>query len=257
MKTALQKLFAIEKAPPLLFLVVIYIVGAATEGFADTLQYWLEPWQILGLGTIILILFVVVINPMQKFADYMVRKRGEILISDVGSAPERSKGLIVLGSQGEPMPAETAILYHYKGINNEHKEPVLEKCWLITSGDISLKAVRNLIAKLVKDGFPVNLFEIVEMSADYADNPAKVYNVVEEIFQSLPEGFDEQDIIADYTGGTKSTTAGLVLACARPARRLQVLKPRKYKEDGTAVREAGSDPMPIDIRFKLKQVNKQ
>lgn len=74
--------------------------------------------------------------------------------------------------------------------------------------------------------------------------------------KSFPEGFGESDIIADYSGGTKSMTSGMVLACALPERKLQVLKPRKYDKDGTADRKAGSDPRYIDISFKLKQVSK-
>lgn len=109
---------------------------------------------------------------------------------------------------------------------------------------------------MVSEEFSNEIFKVVTMSGDDADNPGKVYEVVEGIFQNLPEGFDDSDIIADYTGGTKSMTAGLVLACAIPSRELQVLKPKTYKDDGTADREAGSDPRSVDIRFKLKQVSK-
>ena len=37
-------------------------------------------------------------------------------------------------------------------------------------------------------------------------------------------------------------------------RKLQMLKPKAYKDDGTADREKGSDPKLINISFKLKQV---
>ena len=55
----------------------------------------------------------------------------------------------------------------------------------------------------------------------------------------------------DYTGGTKSMTAGMILACASPRRHLQFMKPRRYTADGRAEPGAESDPVAIDIRFEL------
>jgi len=75
---------------------------------------------------------------------------------------------------------------------------------------------------------------------------------VDKILQSLPEGWSETDVIADYTGGTKSMTAGTVLACASPDRRLQFMKPGKYREDGTADHQAGSNPYLVDIRYSVR-----
>mgnify|MGYP001558614917 FL=1 len=170
--------------------------------------------------------------------------------------PERHKGLIVLGSitddvYKKPIPAEGAIRYHYK---NEHNEEVLRRCWILISGSASLLAAKQMIEKLKSEDFSGDLFETVYMSGDDADKPIEVYNAVEKIYKNLPAGFNESDIIADYTGGTKSMTAGLVLACASPGRKLQMLKPKAYKDDGTADREKGSDPKLINISFKLKQV---
>ena len=199
---------------------------------------------------------ILLIDPIPKFIDYLIRGRGA-LSSDLGTLPKRHKGLIVLCSIGENISAEQAIRYHYKGLSDEHPDAVLKQCWMLTGGEASFNAAQKLISKLVSSYFSNDIFKVVRMSGDDADNPAKVYETVEGIFQSLPEGFDDSDVIADYTGGTKSMTAGLVLACALPSRELQVLKPRKYKDDGTADRSVGSDPRSVDISFKLKQVYKQ
>jgi hypothetical protein len=245
-----------EKAPPFLFLLVIYLIGVSTGNLGDALQSWLKPWQITVIGTVFLAMIILIIDPIPKFIDYLIRGRGA-LSSDLGTLPARHKGLIVLCSIGENISAEQAISYHYKGLSDEHSKSVLEQCWMLTGGDASYEAAQKLISKLIGSGFPNDIFKVIRMSGDDADNPAKVYETVERIFQSLPEGFDDSDVVADYTGGTKSMTAGLVLACALPSRELQVLKPRKYKDDGTADRTAGSDPRSVDIRFKLKQVYRQ
>ena len=255
MRKIILKLFDAEKAPPLLFLTTTYLVGITINSLTDTIKdlsgFSSESISLTGL--IILIVIMAILDPIPKYLNYLFKGRGS-LISSMGGLSERHKGLIVLCSVGENISAEQAIRYHYRGINNEYKEPVLKHCWMLTGGNASLDASQKLIAKLKSEGLPEDLFETVEMSGEDADNPSKVYKIIEDIFENLHEGFSERDIIADYTGGTKSMTAGLILACTSPERKLQILKPRKYKEDGTADRTAGSDPKLIDIRFKLKEV---
>jgi CRISPR-associated protein (Cas_Cas02710) len=76
---------------------------------------------------------------------------------------------------------------------------------------------------------------------------------VEEIYAEAKDKFNltEEGIIADYTGGTKSMTSGMVLACTSPNRALQFMKPQQYTEDGRADVQAGSVPVAVDIRFEL------
>lgn len=144
MRNALYKLFSTEKAPPFLFLIVIYLVGVSTGNLGDALQSWFKPWQIAAIGTTFLAMIILLIDPIPKFIDYLIRGRGA-LRSDLGTLPKRHKGLIVLCSIGENISAEQAILYHYKGLSNEHPEPVLKKCWMLTGGEASLQAAQKLI----------------------------------------------------------------------------------------------------------------
>jgi len=255
MSNIINNLFSAEKAPPFLFLLMVYLIGVTTGNLGDALQDWFKPWQIAIFGAGLMVIIMLVLDPIPRFVNYLIRKRVE-LAPGIGAQPERYKGLIVLGSitkdvRKEPISAEVAIRYHYK---NERSEQVLRHCWLLASGSASLKVVEQTIEKLKSEGFSEDLFETVYMSGDDADKPIEVYNAVEKIYKNLPAGFNESDIIADYTGGTKSMTAGLVLACASPGRKLQMLKPKAYKDDGTADREKGSDPKLINISFKLKQV---
>lgn len=246
MRNIIRKLFDTEIAPPLLFLIMVCLVGVTTGSMGDALSTWFKPWQIAVVGTIIIIIIIIIImlvDPITKFINNSIRKRGT-LTAKIGTTPEKHKGLIVFCSKGENLSAENAIRYHYR---------VLEQCWLITGGRDSEDAAKKLITKLVMDNFSHNLFVKIPMSNNDIDNPEKVFEVIEDIFKSLPKNFDESDVIGDYTGGTKSMTAGMILACSPPGRNLQFMKPNEYKEDGSADREKGSEPRFVDIRFKLKQ----
>ena len=58
-----------------------------------------------------------------------------------------------------------------------------------------------------------------------------------------------EEIIADYTGGTKSLTAGMVLGALSTGIKLQYLKPNEYLPDGRTDRKAGSSPRQVNINF--------
>jgi hypothetical protein len=258
MRKIITKLFNADKAPPLLFLGMIYLIGVTTNSLTDTIKEWtgLHSSLITIIGLAILWGVIIFFDPVSKFINFVIRDHVELL-SQIGMVPERHKGLIVFCSFGSNISAEQAIRFHYKGLNNEHNHPVLKHCWMITGGEASKKAAKELVEKLVKEDFPPDIFKYVDkMSGDDADNPEQVYKIIESIYESLSdEKIEEFDVISDYTGGTKSMTAGMILACAPPERKLQFLKPRKYNPDGTADRAIGSDPRYIDIRFKLKQVS--
>ena len=46
MRNAIIKLFNMEKAPPFLFLLMVYLIGVTTGNLGDALQDWFKPWQI-------------------------------------------------------------------------------------------------------------------------------------------------------------------------------------------------------------------
>jgi hypothetical protein len=123
----------------------------------------------------------------------------------------------------------------------------------ITGGKASEESATNLIHKFVQGGLPLKMFQVRELSSHDADNPEAVHRVVEGIDAEAKDKFNlaEERIIADYTGGTKSMTSGMVLACTSPSRALQFMKPQRYTDDGRADVQAGSAPVAVDIRFEL------
>jgi hypothetical protein len=250
MKNAVNKLFSAEKGSPILFLVMIYIAGAVTNALSDVLKNWMSPVGIVLLGTGLIIALILILDPVPRLVKSFTSKHGEL--SPEMISPEKHKGLIVFASKGPNISAEEAIRYHL---------PTLKRCWIISGDDkkeegSSYRAANELIAKMIKGDVPLDLFELKPMKEEDVHNPIKSFEHIESIFNELPEGFNEADIISDYTGGTKSMTAGMILSCALPSRDLQVLIPKAYKEDGTAVRGDVAKPIMINIDFKLKKVTK-
>jgi hypothetical protein len=175
-------------------------------------------------------------------------------VEEVPGRVPRHRGLIVLSSIGPGIgSAENAIRYHWMGLEREHPDAVLEHCWIITGGPGSEQSASGLVNKLVQEGMPVKMFHLKSLSAEDADNPEAVHGLVDMIYVEANEvfGLSEEDVVADYTGGTKSMTSGMVLACTSPSRPLHFMKPRRYAEDGRADPQAGSDPVAVDIRFEL------
>jgi hypothetical protein len=85
-----------------------------------------------------------------------------------------------------------------------------------------------------------------------------VFELVQQIYKEAEAlGIPRSEIIADYTGGTKSMTAGLILACTEQDRDLQYMKPRRYTTDGRADPAAGSDPISVDTNFFLEFAQEQ
>ena len=251
MRRIIGRIFDASKAPPLIFLMTVYIIGVTTNSLSDYIKevVGLPPGVTLAIGGALLLLIILLYDPVTKMLNYYLLRGASIMPDMVETgAPEQMKGLIVFASLGQDTPAEAAIQYHL---------PALTHCWIITGGEQSESAARSIMAKFIEKGCSPEIFrEPKKMSGEDADNPEKVFAVVEEIYSSLPDDLSESDVIADYTGGTKSMSAGMILSCALPTRKLQFMKPNEYKTDGTAKRECGSKPREIDIKFQLKKVKR-
>lgn len=80
---------------------------------------------------------------------------------------------------------------------------------------------------------------------------AEVFRAVRTIYQIAQHkcGLKKEEIIADYTGGTKSMTAGLVLAAIADGVDLQYMKPNAYTPGGLADKGTGSQPRLVTVNF--------
>lgn len=84
-------------------------------------------------------------------------------------------------------------------------------------------------------------------------DPNATFKLVNQIYtQASEEQLEPEQIIADYTGGTKSMTAGLILACASPQRRLQFMLPKAYTMGGQADAAQPSVATEVSVAFQIK-----
>lgn len=181
------------------------------------------------------------------------------------------EGLVVVMSLARPedllqTPAAEAIKHHWLQGNGN-----LRHCWILCSGEQILKSAQQMIKKLInqpdpKEISPLQWVLTCPESSDRQlivtfklldpfdiDNPNVTFDLINRIYQEAEAAeIESEQIIADYTGGTKSMTAGMVLACAGPDRQLQFMKPGAYLEDGRADREVEPIPTMVDIVFKIK-----
>jgi hypothetical protein len=138
--------------------------------------------------------------------------------------PERKRVLILLVST--PTSAEYAIRYHM-GELVPHKQ--LKKIFLIHSNDdetgyfgSSSKPVAEEIAKLVHDLGEILGCKPPEVRIMAGVSPGDAQDTFDRVNRVYREaGFEPKDIIADFTGGTKPMTTGMIMACLPPERELE------------------------------------
>ncbi len=187
--------------------------------------------------------------------------------------PQRLKatlpGLIVVASKSKPgtkSAAQAAIEHHWLNGNGN-----LQHCWIICGGRELLDFARQILEQLgfrclnqqaieyeMKDIDNPNRILKVSLrtiKADSVDDPNATFTLVNKIYaEAKNEGIEELNIIADYTGGTKSMTSGMILACATPQRRLQFMKPGGYLENGYADHTKDAIATEVQVAFKIKPV---
>lgn len=127
------------------------------------------------------------------------------------------RGLILLVSRIEA--CEIAIQFHL---------PTLKRCWLICSPQ-TLEAAQTIVRQ-----FPqVCVDQPIVINDIY--NPLEFRARVNAIYRDrLPQGLNESEVIADYTGMTAHASVGTVLACVGTARPLQYT-PAKLDRQGKIV----------------------
>ncbi|HUW12609.1 MAG TPA: hypothetical protein VM537_22975, partial [Anaerolineae bacterium] len=106
----------------------------------------------------------------------------------------------------------------------------------------------------LRERYEGRLEKIEVITIGDADDPEDTFVAVEEAYRRARKryGLKTGQVIADFTGGTKAMTAGMVLACVGEGRPLEYMKPRKYKADGRADAAAGSEARLVEVDFFLR-----
>jgi hypothetical protein len=127
----------------------------------------------------------------------------------------------------------------------EFHQPILERCWLICSQQ-SLGTAQEL-----KSEYEGRLAMPDPLIVNDVNDPLEYRNLVNGIYQHLPAGWNETDVIADYTGMTAHASVGMALACLGSARPLQYTPPLN-----NADLQAISALDPIEIELASVQILK-
>lgn len=132
----------------------------------------------------------------------------EIASSPARPSPPR-KGLIWLLGPGRFDHLMVAVRHHYL---TEETGSRLKHCWLIVTEDSYTRTILKTVREeLIEEGFDIEIYPIhVRESTLEA-----VYCAVESIYlaEGAKYGLRPHEIVADITGGLKTMTAGMLLAC--------------------------------------------
>lgn len=262
---------------PLFFLVVgTFGLTIASNSISDLIlnrvgEYLQNKWHInldlykflvFAIITLLIVLAIVFTNLSQWF----IRRPTSIQPKPLTAT---FPGLIVIASIAPPgvkSAAQAAIEHHWdEGAGN------LRHCWIICGGQKSQDHARSIIDQMQGQIVIINdnatefwlthahdterqlqiYFKKLEPEA--TDDPNETFKLVNQIYEEAAQAnIEPSDLIAHYTGGTKSMTAGIVLACANPGRRLEFMKPRGYTPDGRADNSQTSIATDVKLNFQLK-----
>lgn len=241
---------AIEKPEkhPLVFICVITLaLGVAVNGLSDLIFGLVgeqvthlfgiskSTWQI-SIVLLLIISILLGISNVWSRVRKLLRRGTAVETVRVFELDQTFPGLIVVMSLEMESPAKLAIEHHWNQGNGD-----LAHCWMICT-EKSLPVAEKLVNYFVDQGIPRRFFhygkgyELVDveqpektlslfLEPQYENDPTYIRRIVDSVYQDGEERHRlmESEIIADYTGGTKSATAGIVLACTKPGRRLQYL----------------------------------
>lgn len=199
------------------------------------------------VAVMLLVFFYFILELMGRRVTEKARRSLMIVQSENFSS---RRGLIVFSSPGSrTTAAENAIKAHLAS---------LEHCWIIAGPDRpwtkphSRENARQTIEKYhaLK---PTVGFHFKEVDDEH--DPAKIFHLIQSIYhEALSRGLTEKNVIADYTGGTASMTAGMVLACSASGERdTQYMKPKEITPTGIATPTAEATPILVDLRFGVRQ----
>jgi hypothetical protein len=138
--------------------------------------------------------------------------------------PERKRGLILLMSN--PDSAMRAIEYHFK-------DGPLETVWVIPSNNHEEDKFGSPTATTVEQikdrckALTAKTNRTLKVISDRSVSPADAqdtFDCVNGIFRNCRgRGWAPVDLIADFTGGTKPMTVGMIMACLPRARELEYI----------------------------------
>lgn len=229
------------------FLLGAVLLTLVIQGVVPNLVSNYVEQNLLISAAVITALVIVYLLLLWAENHFTKRSRGIELTLIQRENPSPRKGLIVFMSPGSrTTPAENAVKAHLAA---------LEHCWVISGPDrprqkpTSSENAEALREKFQRAKTTLITFHLKPLPDE--DDPQKSYYLVRSIYEEAKAfGLSERDGIADYTRGTKSMTAGMVLACSISEERdAEYMKALQITSTWTASPSAEAVPVMIDLKF--------
>lgn len=239
---------------PWVFLLSAVALGLLTNGLSS----WIIALAVDGraggalvtvLGALLLILSVVFFNLPRRVHDWVIRltrPRSTLMLTE--QIPPR-RGLVALSSQGPNGSPQTRFAIDYY-LNQSGSATHLERCWLIAGpGEGEDSSLDN--AEKLKTLFEPQGLQIEVVSLTSSEDPKAVFDAIVHIYQAAAAGgrMGAEEIVADFTAGTKLMTTGMALACSTHGWAMQFMKPDRYDAQGRASKDAKAVPVMVDMDF--------
>lgn len=245
-----------SSSTPWLVLAVGLSVSVLGDGLTNAIVAWRENetlgpslWLIgLSLGCLVLMLLTTnLLGQMRNFV--LANRRQKLLTPNFEGEVRRRKALIVLVSTRENPPAQFAVAHHAWDMVPGMK-PALKHCWLIAGpgeGEhSSLDNARQLKAKLKASKIDADILDIQNLM-DIEEAYLVTKGAIQEAFTQY--NFPLEEIIADYTGGTKPMTVGMLLAATEFGIDLQYMEIKQLEKSGRPDKIAGAIARPVNLSF--------
>ncbi len=164
--------------------------------------------------------------------------------------PPAFPGLIVLVGTGrkdtnpEKLSHNQAVEYHLTC--EEAGGETLRVCWLIATGGVKGSVP---VAREVRKRYESRCDKMILHTLNSAFDVQETYLLVRRIYaeEAAEHGLDADQIIADFTGGTKPMTAGMVLACREGRWPMQYMSGREGEIVST----------PMLVRFRSAEAESE
>ena len=239
---------------PWVFLISAVALGLLTNGLSGWIIALWADGRVGGLitaavGGLLLLLAVVFFNLPRRVGEWVARlARPRSALTLTEQVPPR-RGLVALVSPGPIGSPQTRFAMEY--YLNQPDSPVhLARCWLIAGPgegeDSSLENAARLKADFEPRGVQV---EVVPLFS--SEDPKAVFDAVVSIYQAADTGgqMRPEEMIADFTAGTKLMTTGMALACSAHGWVMQFMKPDRYDAQGRAAKDARATPVIVNMDF--------
>lgn len=166
----------------------------------------------------------------------------------VTGAVARPARVLFVTSSGrtEPGPAGIAI-EHYLATGQ------LERVYVLHTDDDRGQRSFSALRDWTESRMASRKVHAVALPASATDDPKHTYDAIEAEYLELESlGFEDAEIVLDYTGGTKAFAAAMTLAGAQGQRRLSYVAPQGRDDQGRRDPQAGDKVIEIDLVFKVR-----